>query len=143
MIQSAFITRHNHSIVFSALLIAGTLLSSCSHRILFTNSSVVPAAEGSIRMSHDNNQNGTLNVYVKHLAPPERLTPAKRVYVVWVQSAINGTKNVGQIEVSASSLEGYLKTVTAYKVKRVFITGEDNANVLSPGMEPVLTTRDF
>jgi hypothetical protein len=46
-------------------------------------SSLVPAASGKISYEHDRNRNIKLEIKTKHLAAPERLTPAKNSYVVW------------------------------------------------------------
>ena len=124
-----------------ALFTAALFFASCAHKEMFQNSSVVPGAQGSVTFGHDGNKNATLDVKVSHLANPEKLTPPRKVYVLWETTDAGGARNIGRIEVS--SFKGRLKTVTTDKAKRIFITAEDDANVAMPSGAPVLTTGDF
>lgn len=121
--------------------------SSCARKISFQTSSVVPAAEGKIKLTKDGNKNYKIKIAISNLAEPERLQPAKKTYVVWMQTADNGTKNIGQINSSTGFLSGKLKagfeTVTAFKPVKIFITAEDDATILYPGIEVVLSTNNF
>ncbi len=106
------------------------------------NNSAAPAAAGKVDVEHDRNSNTRLRIHVYHLADPDRLTPAKSSYVVWVQPAGKPAVNVGQLRVN-EDLEGTLTATTPYKTFDVFITAEDNAHADSPtGMEVLRTTID-
>ena len=61
-------------------------LCSCSSKIKFQQSTVVPAAEGSVKVKKDKNENYAIDVDVIHLAGPDRLTPPAAAYVVWIQN---------------------------------------------------------
>lgn len=131
-------------------LIAGILfitfsISSCSRKMTFGKSVIVPAAEGSVKIKTDKNKNYTIDINVKHLARPDQLTPPKKTYVVWMETEGNGTKNIGNINSStgllSSTLKGSLKTVTSFKPTGFFITAEDDASIRYPGTETVLSTR--
>ncbi|RZJ72110.1 MAG: hypothetical protein EOO45_11195 [Flavobacterium sp.] len=119
--------------------------SSCSTNLKFLNSTVVPAAKGSVKVSKDNNENFLLAVKVVNLAEPERLTPRKNMYVVWMVTSGNITKNLGRLNSSSgyftSSLEGTLSTVTPFKPDYVFITAENTAAIQYPTGAVVLTTK--
>lgn len=120
------------------------LLPGCSRKLTFNNSSVVPAAMGYVKMKSDKNNNHTIDVSVTNLAPADKLTPAKKTYVVWMVTEDNGTKNIGQINTSGSllskTLKGSLQTVTSFKPVSIFITAEDDATVQYPGTTIVLNT---
>ncbi len=131
------IIRNRPYLFITVLLIVS--LQACSNKIKFLKSAVVPAAEGSLKLKQDDNKNYKIEVNVETLAKPERLTPPKKVYILWIDTESNGTKNVGQLNVS-NSLNSSLNTVTAFKPKRIFITGEDSANVQSPNPQTVLDT---
>lgn len=122
------------------------LLDSCARKIVFQNSSLVPAAEGTVKVTKDNNNNYAIHLQLSNLAEPERLVPAKRTYVVWMESANESVKNIGQINSSTSLLSKRLKasfeTVSPVKPTKIFITAEDDATVQYPGIE-VLTTESF
>lgn len=135
----------NKLIIFSLSILF--VLSSCSKKISFNTSTVVPAAQGSVKINKDNNKNHTIDIKIKNLAEPDRLQPAKSVYVVWMVTDDNGVKNIGQLISSkslfSSLLEASLKTVTPFVPTRIFITAEENSDITIPGSEVVLNTRSF
>ncbi len=122
-------------------------IQSCSSKISFQTSSVVPAAEGSIKVKKDKNSNYKVELNVMRLADPTRLNPAKSVYVVWMDTQNNGTKNIGQLKtksgVFSSTLKSSLNAVTPYKPIRIFITAEDNADITYAVGQKVLETSNF
>lgn len=132
-----------------AMMVLFTMLvvQSCSRKIAFAKSSVVPSAEGSIKVKKDNNNNYKIDLSIVRLAEPQRLTPPKEKYVVWMDTQSNGTKNIGQLKTSSgmfsSTLKSSLSTVTPYKPVRIFITAEDNADIQYTSGQRVLETSSF
>lgn len=131
------------SLLFSFLFALS--LMSCSTTLNFVSSPVVPAAKGSAKISKDNNNNYAINVKVTNLAQPSRLQPKKELYVVWLVTKNNVTKNIGQLNISSgfffSTLEGELNTVSSFKADHVFITAENTADLQYPMGTVVLTTK--
>lgn len=111
---------------------------------MFSNSDIVPAAVGSVKIKSDNNNNQTIEVSVKHLAPSTKLSPPQNTYVVWMVTENNGNQNIGQLNSSSGllskTLKASLKTVTSFNPTSFFITAEDNGNVQYPGTTVVLRT---
>lgn len=122
-------------------------LTSCSQKIAFQNSTVVPAAQGKVTIKKDSNKNYAIKIKISNLAEVQRLQPAKNVYVVWIETEGNNIKNIGRIKSDSGFLSSKLKatfeTVTSFKPTKVFITGEDNQDVSYPGYQMVLTTNKF
>lgn len=124
-------------------------LESCSstRKANFLTSSVVPAAKGKVKVKKDKNDNYDIRVDIEHLAQPSQLQPSKQTYVVWMETAQNQTKNIGQISSSSGFLSGKLKSsfqsVSSFKPEKIFITAEDDGNVQYPGNVRVLTTPAF
>ncbi len=122
-------------------------LASCSKKISFQTSSVVPSAEGSVKVKKDNNNNYSIDLKVIRLADPKRLEPSKSNYVVWIETAENGLKNIGSLNTSSSlfskTLKSSLKTVSPFKPVSIFITAEDNTDIQYPGSQVVLRTNRF
>lgn len=135
--------------IFSAAIIFFLvfLLASCSKKISFQTSTVVPAAQGSVKVKKDKNNNYSIDLNVIRLAEPKRLDPPKNTYVVWMETADNGLKNIGSLNTSSSmfskTLKSSLETVSAFKPVSVFITAEDNSNIQYPGYQVVLRTNRF
>lgn len=139
MMRNAFIAIAAIFVIFS--------LSSCARRITFLTSSVVPAAEGTVSVSKDNNKNYKINVSLSNLAEPGRLQPAKKMYVVWMETDNNATQNIGQINTSTGFFGGKHKssfeTVSINKPTKIFLTAEDDAKAQYPGSQVVLSTDKF
>ena len=136
------------SIVSIAFIICVSIfLQSCAKKITFGTSSIVPAAQGSIKVKKDKNNNYNIDLNVIHLAEPTRLSPARQLYIVWMETEANGTKNIGQLKTSSGllskTLKSSLKTVSSFKPTRIFITAEDDANIQYPGNQIVLSTDNF
>ena len=121
--------------------------SACSRKISFQTSTVVPAAEGTVKVKKDKNDNYRISVAISNLAEPTRLQPSKKTYVVWMDTDNNRIKNIGQINSSTGFLSSKLKasfeTVSSFKPVKIFITAEDDAAIQYPDMQVVLSTDHF
>lgn len=121
--------------------------TSCSKKVSFLNSSVVPAARGYVELRTDKNKNNVIEVHVTDLAEVQRLQPAKQTYVVWMVTDEDLTKNIGQLKSSSSMMSRLLKasfeTVSSFKPTKIFITAEDDASTPYPGPQVVLSTDTF
>lgn len=129
-------------IIFSMALFVAFSFASCAKKIVFPVSTVLPAAEGVVKIKTDKNKNYALELTVRHIAGPERLTPGRKCYVVWMETSENGIKNLGQLRIS-KKLNGSLETISSFKPTTVFITAEDDASTATPGMDVVLKTNSF
>ena len=134
-------------LLIPATLIALFLFSSCARKMNFQVSQVVPAAEGTVKVKKDNNKNYEIKIELTNLAEPNRLLPSKNIYVVWMESHDNDTKNIGQINSTTGFLSSKLKasfaTVSSLKPTKIFITAEDDAAIQYPGTQVVLSTSAF
>jgi hypothetical protein len=133
--------------LFLFLLIFSFVATACNRKIAFETSTVVPAADGQVKLKRDDNKNYIIDLEVKNLAAPDRLTPPRNVYVVWIEDENNMTKNVGQLKSGSglftSGLKASLRAVSATKPRRVYITAEDSAEAQYIGSQVVLTTSSF
>jgi len=118
------------------------VFSSCSKNISFLTSSVVPAAEGKITVKNDKNNNYNIKMQITNLADIERLQPAKKSYVVWMETMDNLPKNIGRIS-SSNKLKVDFKTVSTLRPTKIFITAEEDETSQYPGSMVVLTTDRF
>lgn len=131
------------------VLLLGLLLpmQSCSKKVQFENSPVVPAARGDVKISKNSNKNYVIKIKFDNLAEVDRLDPPKKTYVIWMVTDQQSTKNIGQIESSSSMMSSKLKadfeTATPFKPVKIFVTAEDDGNVEYPGMYTILTTSNF
>ena len=131
-------------------LVAITLIfsfQSCSTKVAFQNSTVVPGADGFVKVKKDNNSNYSIKIELSNLADPDRLEPAKKSYVVWMETDGEVTKNIGRINSSTSLLSKRMtanfETVSTIKPTKIFITAEDDASIQYPGTQVILSTNNF
>ncbi len=135
--------------IISGIFVAIVLFSatSCAKKISFLTSSVVPAAQGYVKVKKDNNKNYAVSVHLTDLAEVGRLQPAKQAYVVWMETNEEASKNIGQIKSSTSFLSKQLKasfeTVSSIRPIKIFITAEDDASTQYPSTQVVLSTDKF
>ena len=125
-----------------SVLFAAVIISACSREIVFPVSEVVPSAEATLKVDKNDNSNYEIELEVKNLAKPDRLTPARRTYVVWMVTKRHGTVNVGNLNVSSKG-NASLDTSTPYEPVRVFITAEDDKNPVIPSTQIVLDSEEF
>ena len=125
--------------IFASVIVS---FSSCSTKAPFLSSAVVPAARGTVEIKKDFNKNFIIKIQMADLAGSERLTPPKNTYVVWLITADNMAKNIGQINTS-NSLKANFETVSAFKPSKIMITAEDEANVLYPSYSVIVLTTDY
>ena len=96
-----------------------------------TVSPTLPAASGTMGISHDTSGTTYINLQVKHLANPDELHPAKAAYVVWVQPTGQPPQNHGVLRVNDKK-EATYSTTTKERNFKVFVTAEDNAHISQP-----------
>jgi len=101
---------------------------------------LTPAAEGKVSISKADNNNVGIDVMVKHLAPPQRVSSSATTYVVWLQPTAGDTRdlqNMGALKVD-EDLNGRLRTVAPHRNFQLFITAEPSAMVTFPAGEKIL-----
>jgi len=131
-----------NSMIFGiSLVMIIALFGSCSKKIVFLPSNVVPAAEGYVKVKKDGNENYGIALKVSNLAEVDKMQPPKKTYVVWLETDRGVTRNIGQI-VSSRNLNANFETVSSFKPVKIFLTAEDNENTQYPG-NVVLTTDKF
>ena len=100
----------------------------------------IPAAEGTVTFGKGGNGNISIDLTVKYLAPPQKLTPPSNSYVVWVRpNKDSQPQSIGALTVD-KNLNGTLKTVTALQSFELFITAESSGQVQTPTGDPLLWT---
>lgn len=116
-------------------------LSSCARRMFFDRSWVVPRATARIIVKHRGDNRYLVTLKMRRVMPPENLKPPMHAYIVWMETAQNGTKRLGEIKVSAEDRRDVLDAVTPFRPRKIFITAEASSDAEAPIGQVVLTTR--
>jgi hypothetical protein len=103
-----------------------------------TNTGVAPAAEGKVVTSTDRNGNTGVEIYVKHMATPQSLTPARQTYTRLGSAARQGGQSFWEWLRINEDLEGSLTAATPYKDFDVLVTAEDSMKPESPSSTVIL-----
>jgi hypothetical protein len=134
-------------LVLLAMVLPVLLLTSCSKRVRFLSSAVVPAAKGSVKISTDQNKNYVLEIEIVDLADASRLQPPKESYVAWMETEKGDMVKLGQLNSKSGfmskQMKATMKTVSSFKPSKVFVTAENKSNVQSPDKLVILTTPKF
>ncbi len=132
-------------------MVVGLLAVGCSHMnsnmsggnsIPLSNTSVVPGADGEIRLTGSDQNNKTMHLVVHHLAQPQELNPGAvmtgnppekpQTYVVWLQPMNGGPpENIGAL-MPDKNLDAELTTNTTQRKFNLFITAEPSATQTAP-----------
>lgn len=107
------------------------VLTSCSSTLKLPVSNETPAAVITVKQKKDKNENHTLIITAENLASAQRLSPSRETYVVWVETAQNGLKNVGQLN-PENGKKATLETVSSFEPVEIIITAEDKGSVSIP-----------
>jgi len=102
-------------------------------------SSVVPAAEAKIKVKEMDNGNYSISVKIENLASPDKLSPERKYYIVWVKSK-KGTFNLGMLDLD-DELNGSLETQTTYEPRKILISAEDDKEVVKISKQVVLESK--
>jgi hypothetical protein len=107
------------------------LMTSCATVAKFPVSEVAPSADITAKIKKDKQNNFEIAIIANYLASAERLSPPKKIYVVWVKTKENGISNSGQLKIE-NGKKNTLKTLTSFEPLEIFITAEDEGNVTFP-----------
>jgi hypothetical protein len=109
----------------AAITVLALFMAACSPKIVYNTSTIVPTAEGNVKVKKDKNGNFAVSTEIVNLAPPQKLPNPQNHYIVWADTP-EGTKNLGLIKTSKTllgkALKGSLSTTTTSKPSRIFIT---------------------
>jgi hypothetical protein len=118
--------------LLALLLAAGLFVSAWAAEFRMVNKSdLVPSATGKVEVKQDDNGNRKVKVHVYHLADPEKLTPARSAYMVWLEPKGKDPEPLGTLKVD-KDLKAEIEGTTPYKIFSVVVTAEENPKAERP-----------
>ena len=107
------------------------LMTSCVTVAKFPVSDVAPAANIVAKIKKDKQNNFEIAIITNYLSSAERLSPPKKIYVIWIKTKENGLSNAGQLKIE-NGQKNTLKTLTSFEPLEILITAENEGNVTFP-----------
>lgn len=129
----------NHRILGASLLaLVVTALGGCASR--YTVDTMAPnyAAIADISVKINKTELRELSLRIEHLAPPSRIDPAMKAYVVWIAVPGHPTAKLGLLEYDADDRDGELMATSAYPKFEVLVTLESDPSTATPSSNVVL-----
>lgn len=98
----------------------------------------VPSASGTVKASPSEAGNTRLEIELRHMAQPQRVSLGATTFVVWALGLGQTTpQNIGALRVD-DELRGTLSTLTPYSTFELFITAEADGDARAPTGEQVM-----
>jgi hypothetical protein len=89
------------------------------------------SGEGTVQAKADTNGNTMVQVQVKRLSAPARVSSDATVYVVWIKAPTGDIQNVGALNLD-SDYTGTLNTTSPHKAFTLTVTPEPSAAMNAP-----------
>lgn len=122
-------------------------MSSCALKTHFLTSKIVPAAQGTVQVTIDDNKNYVIKIEISNLSPSSRLNPPSNAYVVWLVTNDDKAKNLGQLNSSddfmSKNLSAKFETVSGFRPMKIVITAENEPDVQYPSFSEVVLTTEY
>lgn len=125
--------------LFAICLLA---FAGCAQKVVFEGSPLLPAADAEVKVSVDRNENTLVELALKHVAPAQRLSPPKLLYVVWAESEEGRLFQLGQLRVNEDR-EGHFTGTAPLERLRLVITAENEPRPEKPHLPYMLVTEFF
>ncbi|SHN00007.1 hypothetical protein SAMN04488057_105138 [Cyclobacterium lianum] len=136
------ILQKNFFLIGLLLVLSG--INSCSTKVTFPVSAVVPAAEPAAKISKNKTGGYDLELNVSKLALPERLSPPKKHYLVWIDTD-QGLQKLGELSNNSGIFRNRgnaaFETNTSYRPTVILVTAENDLETSFPGSHVVLKSR--
>lgn len=114
------------------------VLGGCASR--YTVDTMAPnyAAVADITVKINKTELREMSLYIEHLAPPSRIDPAMKAYVVWIAVPGHPTAKLGLLEYDSDDRDGELMATSAYSKFEVLVTLESDPSTAVPSNNVVL-----
>lgn len=119
--------------ILGALLTLALALTACGGaQFAVHGQDRAAGAEGTIEIEAQDGGNFVVNLAVEHLLPPARFADGLTTYVVWFQAAEQQPERVGTLAYDEGDRRGEMMATTSHSAFEVIVTGEAEAQAVSP-----------
>lgn len=131
------------TVVACVVALAGAVGCSSALNYAPTATALTVGADVKLRAEVDQEQHLTrVRVRAENLAPPGRLMPDGRMFVVWARANANATWNrIGVLTYDADDRKGELDATVPFTAFELMMTAESAAEAPTPSDKVVITQR--
>lgn len=129
--------RRSPALVLLSCLLAAPL-AGCASRYKVDAEAPTFAAQAKIKIKLNKTDNRDLSVVVDHLAPPSRIDPSLRSYVVWIAVPGHGVTKAGSLDYNERRRRGKLSATTPHPKFEVIISLESDMSAAAPSDRVIL-----
>lgn len=120
------------------LALAVATAPACASRYKADANAPTYAAQAKISVKLNKTGNRILRVEMIHLAPPQKIDPANRAYVVWIAVPGEQITRAGAMEYSDRRRRGILLATTPHPKFEVVVTIEGSTTPSQPSSKEIL-----
>ncbi|MCB9705389.1 MAG: hypothetical protein H6711_26180 [Myxococcales bacterium] len=127
--------------ILAPLALALSLVAAgpgCASRYKADAEAPTYAAQAKISVKVNKTGIRQLRVEMIHLAPPSKIDPANKVYMVWISVPGQGTTKAGYLDYNERRRRGVLQATTPHPKFEVFVTIEQNPRAVEPSGKEIV-----
>ncbi len=118
--------------------VALVALGGCASRYHVDTEAPNYAAVADITVKVNKTDLREMTMHFEHLAPPKRIDPSLRAYVVWIAVPGHGTTKVGLLDYDEDDRDADIVATSAHPKFEVLVTLEEDPSTATPGPRVVL-----
>jgi hypothetical protein len=120
-------------------VLAAVSTAGCASRYKVDAEPPTYAAKAKIKVKVNRDDNREMDMEVEHLAPPKRVDPTLKGYVVWIKVPGHAIVKAGILDYNDRRRRGTLTATTPHPKFEVIISMESDLSVASPSSRVILS----
>lgn len=125
----------SHSVALAILCVG---LGACANRYHLDTEGPNYAGQADIVVKINKTELREMTMHMEHLAPPSRIDPTLRAYVVWIAVPGHPVAKVGLLDYDADDRDADIVATSAHPKFEVLVTLESDPSTASPSDKVVL-----
>ena len=112
--------------------------TGCASRYRLDTEPPTYAGQAKIEVDVNKTNNREIDLRIDHLAPPSKIDPASRAYVVWVSVPGRGLSKLGVLDYDAKRRRGRLEATTPHAKFELIVSLERDRGASAPSSTVIL-----
>lgn len=122
-----------HRALLSLPLLAALALPACASRYEKATDAPAYAGMAKVVVTVNKTENRHVKFSGEHLAPPSKIDPSLKAYVIWFSVPGHGVTRAGVLDYDRKKRSGRMHATTPHRKFEVIMTLESNSAAAQPG----------